>query len=33
MLSAGKSANFLPAGKNFAIPAFDFPPVGNGRRG
>jgi len=32
MLSMGKSANFLPAGKNFAIPAFDFLPVGNGRR-
>ena len=32
MLSMGKLVNFLPAGKNFAIPAFDFLPVGNGRR-
>jgi hypothetical protein len=32
MLSMGKSAIFLPAGKNFAIPAFDFLPVGNGLR-
>lgn len=32
MLSMGKSANSLPAGKDFAIPAFDFLPVGNGRR-
>jgi hypothetical protein len=32
MLSTGKSANFLPVGKNFTIPARNFLPVGNGLR-
>jgi hypothetical protein len=29
MLSIGKSANFLPVGKDFTISACDFLPVGN----
>ena len=33
MLSTRKSANFLPVGKDFTIPARYFLPVGNGLRG
>ncbi len=33
MLSTGKSANFLPVGRDFTIPAHNFLPVGNGLRG
>ena len=33
MLSTGKSAIFLPVGKDFTIPARYFLPVGNGLRG
>jgi hypothetical protein len=31
-LSTGKSANFLPVGKDFTIPAPNFLPVGKGLR-